>query len=64
MNKTNDFIGDYTSGKEKFNKADYQGAIEDFSQVIEKDPEYAFYYQSRAEARKELKDYSGISNSP
>ena len=49
----------YKSGKEKLISEDYEGAIADFSNSIEIDPNVHLPYTKRAKAKYELKDFEG-----
>jgi len=49
----------FKKGKEKFENKDYRGAIEDFSKVIEIDPNSAASHYFRAASKSNLEDYSG-----
>ena len=49
--KADDF---YLQSVEKRNKADFQGAIKDLNQAIKINPNYAFAYYRRAEARQNI----------
>lgn len=49
-------------GANKVQTKDYQGAINDFNQAININPQYAEAYYSRGNARLELKDYQGAIN--
>jgi len=46
-------------GKEKFEKKDYSGAIEDYNKAIELNSKDASLYQKRGKAKSELKDFQG-----
>ncbi|BAY60156.1 serine/threonine protein kinase containing TPR domain [Calothrix brevissima NIES-22] len=46
-------------GKEKYDRGDYQGAIEDYNQAIKIHPDYADAYNNRGNAREKLGDYQG-----
>ncbi len=47
----------YNAGLAKHKNKDYQAAIEDYSQVIKINPNYADAYYNRGKVRYELKDY-------
>jgi tetratricopeptide (TPR) repeat protein len=49
----------YDLGMEKHELEDYQGAIDDFTQSIRLDPDYAIAYYWRAAAKDALEDYQG-----
>jgi Flp pilus assembly protein TadD len=51
---TEDF---FNRGVEKFQKRDYQGAIEDFNQALRLNPNNANAYQNRGTAWIELENY-------
>ncbi|MBD1829976.1 tetratricopeptide repeat protein [Microcoleus vaginatus GB1-A2] len=54
--KADDF---YIQGREKLNKGDYQGAIQEFNQAIQLNPNYGDAYNNRAAARYKLGDNQG-----
>ncbi len=54
--KADDF---YIQGREKYEKGDYQRAIQDFNQAIQLNPSYGDAYNNRADARYLQKDYKG-----
>jgi len=47
----------YNSGVTRAERGDYQGAIQDFTQAIGVNPNFADAYVSRGEARVALEDY-------
>jgi tetratricopeptide (TPR) repeat protein len=49
----------FKSGYTKADKADYDGAIADFSKAIELDPKYALAYDNRGVAKDRKSDYDG-----
>ena len=49
----------YKSANEKFDKEDYQGAIDDYSKAIELDPQNLKAFSSRGDAKFNLEDYQG-----
>ena len=49
----------FNSGVEKYEQGDYQGAIADFTKVIEIDPQSADAYHNRGTAKDDLEDYQG-----
>jgi tetratricopeptide (TPR) repeat protein len=56
--KADDF---YIQGRDKYEKGDYQGAIQAFNQAIVLNSNYAEAYNNRAAARYNQKDYKGAS---
>ena len=50
----------FDRGVKKKEEGDYEGAIEDFTQAILLDPNYAEAYLCRGYIRKGLKDYKGV----
>ena len=46
------------SGKDKFDRRDYQGAIADYTRAISLDPNYATAYHNRGNSYRKLRDYS------
>ena len=49
----------FNSGVDKYEQGDYQGAITDFTKVIEIDPQSADAYHNRGTAKDDLEDYQG-----
>ena len=49
----------YNSGIEKYEKGNYQGAITDYNEAIEINPQYAAAYCTRGVAKVKLEDYQG-----
>ena len=49
----------FNSGVDKYEQGDYQGAIADFTKVIEIDPQSADAYHNRGTAKDDLEDYQG-----
>lgn len=49
----------YDRGLEKSTKKDYEGAIEDFNEVLRLDSNFILAYNKRGDARSALKDYKG-----
>ena len=49
----------FLKGADKYNKKDYQGAIQDFTEAIEINPKLAQAYYNRGNTRYKLKDYQG-----
>ncbi|WP_276750850.1 tetratricopeptide repeat protein [Chlorogloeopsis fritschii] len=47
----------YDRGVDKSNQGDYKGAIEDFNQVLQLDPNFTLAYYQRGNARNEIEDY-------
>lgn len=54
--------GLFLKGVDKVQKKDYQGAINDYTQAIKINPQYAEAYYNRGNARLELKDYQEAIN--
>ena len=52
----------FNQGEEKSKSGDYQGAISDYSKVIDLDPEYAYAYLYRGEIKEKLGDKEGADN--
>ena len=48
-----------SSGMQKYEQGNHQGAIADFTRAIEFNPQYADAYYSRGIAKHELNDYQG-----
>jgi tetratricopeptide (TPR) repeat protein len=53
------FYSALNNGIEKYNKGDYQGAIADFSKVIDINPNYSDTYNKRGSAKGNLDDIQG-----
>ena len=49
----------YKSANEKFDKEDYQGAIDDYSKIIELDPKNVDAWTQRGDTKFSLKNYHG-----
>ncbi|MEO0933010.1 MAG: tetratricopeptide repeat protein, partial [Cyanobacteria bacterium J06641_2] len=49
----------FNSGKQRFKKGDYQGAIADYTKAIKINPNYANAYSNRGFSRYKLKDNQG-----
>ncbi|MHC0068213.1 caspase, EACC1-associated type [Nostoc sp. UIC 10890] len=49
----------YDRGLDKSNKGDYKGAIDDFTQSLQLDPNYVLAYFQRGYALNEIEDYKG-----
>ena len=49
----------YNRGYDKDELKDYKGAIEDYTKVIEINPNYAIAYYNRGISKAELKDHNG-----
>ncbi|WP_414588642.1 caspase, EACC1-associated type [Scytonema sp. PCC 10023] len=47
----------YDRGVDKANKKDYKGAIEDYTQALELDPNFTIAYYKRGYTRSEIEDY-------
>ncbi|MBP5973329.1 tetratricopeptide repeat protein, partial [Brasilonema sp. CT11] len=54
--KVEDFL---TQGKHKYDHQEYKGAIKDYTQALQIDPNNANTYGRRGDARAKLKDYQG-----
>lgn len=46
-----------TEGHKKYDRGDYEGAIEDYSEAVRLDPDNAYVYSFRGDAHAKLKDY-------
>ena len=49
----------FSSGVEKHEKGDYQGAIADYTKALEINPQDADSYENRGAAKDELEDFQG-----
>ncbi|KYC35745.1 hypothetical protein WA1_08050 [Scytonema hofmannii PCC 7110] len=56
-NKLNNTKAYFERGSNRFEKKDYQGAIEDFSQVLKREPNHVYAYFGRGTANLLVKEY-------